>query len=141
MAFDHNFPLEEMSRRRTVASGSARWSQSIHGKALEEKFNNETWDPNNADKSYQGPANLRQFLSSSNGGAESNRGNEKAVNNYRNTASEWFVKLALTGVRKSEFCLAVLSRRKKILTILFSVAYPAPQISGWVTARSSNKEV
>ena len=108
------FPFRwTMAKKKGAASGDSRWNQQVHGKAIEKKFDSGEWDPNNTDDAYiierfksfvdpAGKVNLRQFLSESNQGKKGNRGNQKALGGYKRTAGEWFVALALSGVRKSE---------------------------------------
>ena len=69
----------------------------------------EGWDPEKwgdtdyiVGKAKDNPICVR-YLSKRQGGHQSNRDNQKVVRGYKNAASEYWVHLAKTGIRRSTF--------------------------------------
>lgn len=72
----------------------------------------EGWDPEDVTESVikqniKSNDVLRPYLAASLGGHSSNKDNQKAIRNYRRAASEYFVHLALGGVRRSTFLVTL----------------------------------
>jgi hypothetical protein len=68
----------------------------------------EGWDPRNRDALYIKPRVqqndvLRPFLANNLGGHDSHKTSSKILRGYERVASEYFVKLAKTGIHRSTF--------------------------------------
>jgi hypothetical protein len=71
------------------------------------------WDPQNRDASYIKPCIqqnevLRPFLANNLGGHDSHKTSSKILQGYERVSSEYFVKLAKSGIRRSTFLCSLI---------------------------------
>ena len=97
-----------------VRGTAPRWTKEA-AKEVERQFNlytesngQEGWDPRNHNASYIKPLAqkndiLRPYLAGNLGGHNSHKDSAKILRGYERVASEYFVKLAKQGIRRSTF--------------------------------------
>lgn len=90
----------------------------------------EGWDPREQTAEYVKPRAqqndvCRPFLAANLGGSSSNKDSQKVVHGYRKAASEYWVKLAKSGIRRRtcDTCVASVSPLSHLFILPFSISF------------------